>query len=427
MANMELVQIVKRGRDAVSAWREENPNTPMDLNECYMSHSRIPMVNLRGADLRNGDFMGAMARRADLSNSYMNDVHFYRADLREANMSRAIAPGANMRGADLRNANLAGINLDRATLSEANLSGADLTNANLDRANLDRANLTGANLTGASFNGANLSRTNLSEAVLNEADFYEAVLNDVVTGDAHFDNCIIGYTVFQNCAMDAALGLDSVRHDAPSTIGLDTLLRSRGMLPESFILGSGIPVAVVGIQDSVADAPVTTLEVHISCATGDIEFARQLEANLRAQGVRTWVFAEGFRGNPLVDRRATSGEEEIERWVRHYDRLIVVCSAAGLDSETVRNDITAAQEAENTGDRWTMFLVDADGVMGAGRNRAARLLKEDHRVFDLTGQAAGSDEYQAALADLIENLREEQPASAAKPPRQAVDPRTLQL
>ena len=427
MANMELVQIVKRGRDAVAAWREENPNTPMDLNECYMSHSRIPMVNLRGADMRNGDFMGAMVRRADLSNSYMNDVHFYRADLREANMSRAIAPGANLRGADLRNANLAGINLDRATLSEANLSGADLTNANLDRANLDRTNFTGANLTGASFNGANLSRTNLSEAVLNEADFYEAVLNDVVTGEAQFSNCIIGYTVFQNCAMDSALGLDSVRHDAPSTIGLDTLLRSRGALPQSFILGSGIPVAVVDIQDSVADAPVTTLEVHISCANGDIEFARQLEANLRAQGVRSWVFAEGFRGNPLVDRRATSGEEEIERWVRHYDRLIVVCSAAGLDSETVRNDITSAQEAENINDRWTMFLVDADGIMGAGRNRAARLLKEDHRVFDLSGQQPGSEEYQAALAELIENLRDEQPASAAKPPRQAVDPRTLQL
>ena len=427
MANMELVQIVKRGRDAVAAWREENPNTPMDLNECYMSHSRIPMVNLRGADMRNGDFMGAMVRRADLSNSYMNDVHFYRADLREANMSRAIAPGANLRGADLRNANLAGINLDRATLSEANLSGADLTNANLDRANLDRTNFTGANLTGASFNGANLSRTNLSEAVLNEADFYEAVLNDVVTGEAQFSNCIIGYTVFQNCAMDSALGLDSVRHDAPSTIGLDTLLRSRGALPQSFILGSGIPVAVVDIQDSVADAPVTTLEVHISCANGDIEFARQLEANLRAQGVRSWVFAEGFRGNPLVDRRATSGEEEIERWVRHYDRLIVVCSAAGLDSETVRNDITSAQESENINDRWTMFLVDADGIMGAGRNRAARLLKEDHRVFDLSGQQPVSEEYQAALAELIENLRDEQPASAAKPPRQAVDPRTLQL
>jgi uncharacterized protein YjbI with pentapeptide repeats len=422
MADIELVQIVKRGRDAVAAWREENPNRSMDLNACYMSHARIPMVDLRGADLRNADFMGAMIRRGNLANSYLNDAHLYRADLREADLSRSLAPGANMRGADLRGANLSGINLDRGTLSEANLSGADLTNANLDR-----ANLSGADLTGASLNGANLSRTNLSGATLNAADFYEAILNDVSTDEADFNNCIIGYTVFQNCALDGALGLDSIRHDAPSTIGLDTLVRSGGLLPESFFLGSGVPLFVSGFQNAVTGATISTVEVHISCARADIPFARELEANLREQGLRSWVFAEGFRGNPLVDRRATSGEEEIERWVRHYDRLIVLCTAAGLDSETVRNDITAAQESQNTSDRWRIFLADADGTMAAGRNRAARLLAEDHRVFDLTGQASSSEEYQAALADLIANLTPDQPASAGAPARREIDPRSLQL
>ena len=62
MADIELVQIVKRGRDAVAAWREENPNRSMDLNACYMSHARIPMVDLRGADMRSGDFMGAFGQ-----------------------------------------------------------------------------------------------------------------------------------------------------------------------------------------------------------------------------------------------------------------------------------------------------------------------------------------------------------------------------
>ncbi len=427
MADIELVQIVKRGRDAVAEWREANPNRLMDLNEGYMSHARIPMVDLRGADMRNADFMGAMIRRGNLANSYLNDAHLYRADLREADLSRSLASGANLRGADLRSANLSGINMDRATLSEVNLTGANLTNANLDRANLDRANLTDANLTGASFNGANLSRTNLSGATLSGADFYEAVLNDTATDAADFRDCIIGYTVFQNCALGGAIGLDSIRHDAPSTIGLDTLLRSGGVLPDSFFLGSGLPSFASGFQTSVADATITTVEVHISCATADIAFARQLEQSLRAQGIRSWVFAEGFRGNPLVDRRATSGEEEIERWVRHYDRLIVICSAAGLDSETVRNDITAAQEGGKTSDRWTLFLVDADGIMGAGRNRAARLMAEELRIFDLTGQSEDTAEYQAALVDLVANLREDQPNSAGVPPRRTVDPKSLQL
>ena len=139
------------------------------------------------------------------------------------------------------------------------------------------------------------------------------------------------------------------------------------------------------------------------------------------------MFAESFRGNPLVDRRATSGEEEIERWVRHYDRIIVICTAIALDSETVRNDITGAHEYQKISDRWTMYLVDGDGVMGAGRVRSARLLKEEHRVFDLTGQGDGSEEYRTALDDLIANLQQDQPASAGAPPRRAIDPSRLQL
>ena len=74
-----------------------------------------------------------------------------------------------------------------------------------------------------------------------------------------------------------------------------------------------------------------------------------------------------------------------------------------------------------------MFLVDADGVMSGGRNRAARLMTEELRFFDLTGQSDNSAEYQAALDDLITNLREEQTASAAAPARREIDPRTLQL
>ena len=46
MADMELVLIVKGGRDAVAKWREENPTTTMDLSEAYMSHTRLPQVDL---------------------------------------------------------------------------------------------------------------------------------------------------------------------------------------------------------------------------------------------------------------------------------------------------------------------------------------------------------------------------------------------
>ncbi len=67
MANMDQVQIVKQGRDAVARWREEHANEGMDLNGAYLSHARFPQVDLRGADVRNSDLMGAMLMRANLS------------------------------------------------------------------------------------------------------------------------------------------------------------------------------------------------------------------------------------------------------------------------------------------------------------------------------------------------------------------------
>ena len=101
MANMEQVQIVRQGRDAVARWREEHPGENFDLNTSYMSHARIPQVDLSGSDIRDSDFMGAMLRRSNLSGCFMNSVHMYRANLREANLSDVLMNGANLVERDL--------------------------------------------------------------------------------------------------------------------------------------------------------------------------------------------------------------------------------------------------------------------------------------------------------------------------------------
>ena len=415
MANMDEVQIVRKGRDAVNKWREEHPGESMDLYNCYMSHARMPMVDLRGADMRDGDFMGAMLRRANLSGCYLNPVHLYRADLREADLSRSLLNGANLRGADLRSANLENVDLDLAVLSDANLSGANLSRANLSRVNLAGANLTDANLTDANFNGASFKRANLSGAIMEGADLYEAILSDVGTVGTKFAGCIIGYTIFQNCDLSQAEALDQVRHDAPSTVGMDSLFRSGGKLPEAFLLGVGAPEGVLAYQKSIQDSPVLGGEYYISCAEPDVAFAHKLRDDLRSKGVRSWVFAENFRGNALVDRRSTSEEEEIERWVRHYDKLMVVCSQAGLDSETIRNDLAHAKDLQQTQDQWLVYVVDPDGTLDQPRARAARNLTYEHVIFDLRGQEAGSEGYQQGLSGLAEELMQSQPAKAGAP------------
>ena len=412
MANMEHVQLVRRGRDAVAQWREENPNTMLDLNAAYLSNARMPQVNLSGADIRDSDLMGAMLQRADLSGCYLNPCHLYHANLIQANLSRALLNGANLRGANLSGADLSNADLDRAVLSDANLTGANLTNANLSRANLTGANLKDATLAGADLSRAGLTRTTMVNATFQGTDFYEAVLHSPDLAGAQLGGSIMGYTVFQDCDISSVEGLDQVRHDAPSTIGIDTLFRSGGKIDEQFLLGAGISESLVEFQRSLQGVEVSQESCFISCSAGNLSFAQALQRDFRAQGIRCWLFPEDARGNPLVDRHSTSDQEEVERGVRAYDKLVVVCSQAGLDSETVRNDISGAKDLQQSQDRWILFLVAPDDTVVQPRGRGlARNLSEEHVVFDLRDRDSNSEAYRGELARLVANLKKSQPAS----------------
>ena len=414
MANMEHVQLARKGRDVVARWREEHPNDVLDLNAAYLSFARMPQVDIRGADLRNSDLMGAMLQRANLSGCFLNPAHMYHANLIEANLRGALMNGANLRGANLRGADLASVDLDRAVLSDANLSGANLTAANLARANLTGADLTGAVLIGANLNRATLTRTNLAGAAFEGADFYEALFHSPDLTGAKLGGSIMGYSVFRNCDFSLAEGMDQIRHDAPSTVGIDTLYRSGGKLPEDFLLGVGAPESLVNFQRSLVGVPISQGDCFISCSAEDSPFARHLQTDLRAEGIRCWLFPEDARGNALVDRHSTSDQEEVERWVRAYDKLIVVCTQAALDSETVRNDITGAKNAQQSRDQWVLFLVSPDDTVIAPRGRGlARSLSAEHVVFDLRDRGSGS--YQQDLDRLIESLKQTQPAAVGVP------------
>ncbi len=413
MANMEHVQLVRRGRDHVARWKEANPNEQLDLNAAYMSYVRAPQVNISGADLRNSDLMGAVMRRANLSGCYLNPSHLYHADLREANLSGALFNGSNMRGADLRGADLSGADLDRTVLSDANLSGANLSGANLQRSSLIGAKLIGANFTGANFSGADLVRSDLTDAVLNDADMFQTRVWGCTMNGADLSGAALGYTVFQDCDLRNVIGLERVRHDAPSSIGVDTVYRSGGQLPGVFLSGAGVPGSIATLQETIAAAGQTRGELYISCRDDDEEFARKLSADLEKLGITTWVFSERVRGNALVSRLSSSDQEEIERWLRNYDKLIVVASSRAIEYETILNDITAARDKQQAADRWLLYFVAPDdGLMRPG-GRAARNMAAENVIFDLRG--GDESTYQAELAKLAEALQQDQPASAGVP------------
>ncbi len=71
-----------------------------------------------------------------------------------------------------------------------------------------------------------------------------------VTGSR--DSGKAGGTIFAAIDLSAAKGLETVVHRKPSTIGIDTIYKSRGRIPEVFLRGCGVPddfIAYIGSMD----------------------------------------------------------------------------------------------------------------------------------------------------------------------------------
>jgi hypothetical protein len=130
----------------------------------------LALVDLRHADLPHGAQLSrALLVYANLSYSFMSEVHFEEADLRGANLRRTNLKGGFLSRANLADAYLEGANLRGAHLAQANLVGAqlqqtDLRDANLSQADLRQASLRNADLRGADLRNARLEDTDLAEA-----------------------------------------------------------------------------------------------------------------------------------------------------------------------------------------------------------------------------------------------------------------------
>jgi len=335
MANPEHVAVVRKGKDAIAEWRRSNPGVRLDLREANL----VDAADLVGADLREADLSGAKIGRANLSGANLSEADLTQAVLLGAWLHRANLTRAKLAGADLGSAFLVGALLDRSELTGADLLSANLFNARLSRANLSEANLAlscllgadlsgsnlrGANLTGADFSSAKLSRANLRGADLSMAKMFVTELSDTDLSQATF-----GYSSVGDVDLSGVVGLATVNHEAPSSVGVDTLITSfRGagnnLTPElaTFFRGAGVP------EELLRELPRLVAEVkYYSCfvcyGQPDVTFAKKLCQDLEARGVSCWLY----------DMDATVGEPtwgEIGRMRRQADKMVVLCSGQAL-------------------------------------------------------------------------------------------------
>src|SRR5216684_454836 len=307
-----------------------------------------------------------------------------RPELGEAELNGASLLKAHLVDADLAGADLRGAKFNEAVLCWANLSEADLSSADLSR-----ANLIGVNLRGADLNGANLVGADFSAASLNDANLLGADLTDSK----------MGYTVVTDLDLSVVNGLETVRHEGPSSVGIDTIYKSKGKIPEVFLRGAGVPEPFIREMRALVNAmePIQFYSCFISYSSKDGEFAERLHADLQSKNVRCWFDREDMKIGDRIRPR-------IDEAIRLHDKLLLVLTENSMKSPWVEKEVETAFEKERRQGRTVLFPIRLDdAVMGAEEAWAADIRRTRH-IGDFR-KWKNHDEYQVAFERLMRDLR----------------------
>ncbi len=259
-------------------------------------------------------------------NSWRLDSPEVRPDLAEIEAPNANLARADLSNSVLRESNLAGVDLSGADLSGADLSGADLYEAKLRAANLLRADLSGANLA-----GVDLQEANLRGALLDRTHLQEA----------RWNGTRLAFTVLADVDLSRVVGLEAVEHLAPSRIGTDTLFRSSGKIPRSFLLKAGLPKALIdALPELVESTGRNTYSCFVSYSSKDRAFVDVLYGALEERAIfHRWIDIERLLpGQKIADALYDA--------IQRSDKVVLCCSQASLRSRWVRYEIDQALSVE---------------------------------------------------------------------------------
>jgi TIR domain/Pentapeptide repeats (8 copies) len=308
--------------------------------------------------------------------------------------------GMDLRDADLRGAHLGGADLRTVNLLGADLAGADLSKADLSLANLGEANLTGADLRHADFSLANLTAANLSKTDIRVANLSRAIFKGTVLHRA-----TIGRTEFLDLDLRDTKGLETIVHLGPSHVGIDTIYRSGGHIPEAFLRGAGVPDNFITFMMSLARTAIEFYSCFISYSTKDQEFAERLYADLQANNVRCWFAPHDIQGGKKI-------HEQIDEAIRLHDKLLLILSTNSITSAWVETEIAKARKRETRDERRVLFpvrLVDFETLKNwecfdsdTGKDSAREI--REYFIPDFSDWK-NHDSYQKAFQRLMKDLK----------------------
>jgi len=301
--------------------------------------------------------------------------------------------------------------LVRVDFSGTDLEGADFRGANLRDAIFTKANLAYTNLRFTTLIRANFSGASLVNSYLSGANFYGANLDH-----ADFTNAKLEGTNFGSNDLSLVTGLASVIHFGPSAIGIDTLYKSAGNIPESFLVNCGVPDNFITYLPSLigTQQALEFYSIFISYNREDEEFAKRLHSRLRDEHLRVWFAPEDIKAGEKL-------HEQIDRAIQIHDRLLIVLSDSSLKSEWVMTEIRKARRVEILERRQKLFpirLVSYERLLGwtcfdtdTGKDLAVEV--REYFIPDFSNWRS-HDDFEKAFAKLLKDLETAKRAESKK-------------
>ncbi len=364
------------------------------VTNAYLVTRNLARINRISANLVHADLSGA-----DLSGANLASALLVLANLRRANLVHTYLTDADLTGADLSSAFLALANLQCAYLASAQLRDANLHCADLRRADLTGADLTGANLKNAALHSAKLRRANLTRSDLTEALLDDADLSGADLTGADLTGASCNLTVFANLDLTMTVGLDRIEHLGPSTLGSDTLFRSKGKIPEVFLRGCGVPDSLIQSLPLILNSmePIQFYSCFISYSSKNQDFAERLHADLQAKGVRTWFDREDFKIGDKI-------RHGINEAIRVHDKLMLVLTEHSIASDWVEGEVESALEREQREKRTVLFPLRLDDAVMETSVAWASHIRRTRHTGDFR-EWENNTAYQIAFARLLRDLK----------------------
>lgn len=263
MANPEHLEVLKQGVKTWNLWRAEYPDVKPNLQNAQCAGLDLSNIDLQSAGLAGADMRRTILLRANLEHADLSYVNGSQATLGDGSLSKASLVMADFHGADFRGTGRRRIIFQGGKFSPV-FTGAQFAFANCSLTNFARANLQGSDLS-----WANLRGTNLTDAIARDAGLVDTNLTRADLAGSDLSGAVCGSTIFAENDLSRIRGLELVRHLSPSIVSVETIYRSHGRIPESFLRGCGLPEDFIAYTHSWGDKCVQFPSCFISYSAKD--------------------------------------------------------------------------------------------------------------------------------------------------------------